>query len=84
MYYGATSRKIRAYFRALRRAARREGGAIGFIEEIDAIAAARRGMRSAPLGQDILFDEQNVAQVVAQVPLAPDLRAYWDALPEGV
>jgi cell division protease FtsH len=41
MYYGATNRKIRSYFRALRRYARREGGAIGFIEEIDAIGASR-------------------------------------------
>jgi len=46
MYYGATARKIRAYFRALRRAARSEGGAIGFIEEIDAIATRRGGMSS--------------------------------------
>ena len=44
MYYGQTNRKIRSYFRALRKAARREGGAIGFIEEIDAIGAARTGM----------------------------------------
>jgi ATP-dependent Zn protease len=47
MYYGQTNRKIRAYFRALRAAARREGGAIGFIEEIDAIGAARTGMGSS-------------------------------------
>jgi len=33
----------------LRQAAREEGGAIGFIEEIDAIAGARSGMRSSPL-----------------------------------
>lgn len=46
MYYGATSRKIRSYFKALRAAARREGGAIGFIEEIDAIATARGGVAS--------------------------------------
>jgi ATP-dependent Zn protease len=46
MYYGQTGRKIRNYFKALRRAAREEGGAIGFIEEIDAIAGARSGMRS--------------------------------------
>ncbi|CAN5577948.1 AAA family ATPase [soil metagenome] len=45
MYYGATARKIRSYFRVLRRVARREGGAIGFIEEIDAIATVRGGMR---------------------------------------
>ena len=41
MFYGQTNRKIRAYFKALRRYARREGGAIGFIEELDAIGAAR-------------------------------------------
>jgi ATP-dependent Zn protease len=44
MYYGQTNRKIRSYFRALRKAAREEGGAIGFIEEIDAIGASRSGM----------------------------------------
>ena len=44
MFYGQTNRKIRSYFRALRRYARLEGGAIGFIEEIDAIGAARGGM----------------------------------------
>jgi cell division protease FtsH len=43
-YYGATARKLRAYFKALRKAARAEGGAIGFIEEIDAIGGARAGM----------------------------------------
>lgn len=44
MYYGATARKIRSYFKALRKTARREGGAIGFIEEIDAIAMSRGGV----------------------------------------
>lgn len=44
MFYGATSRKIRSYFAALRKAARAEGGAIGFIEEIDAIATTRSGL----------------------------------------
>ncbi len=47
MYYGATARKIRSFFRALRKTARREGGAIGFIEEIDAIATARGGLAAA-------------------------------------
>ncbi|MDQ1420512.1 MAG: cell division protease FtsH [Acidimicrobiaceae bacterium] len=47
MYYGQTNRKIRSYFKALRAAARREGGAIGFIEEIDAIGASRSGMGSS-------------------------------------
>jgi ATP-dependent Zn protease len=44
MFYGQTNRKIRSYFRSLREYARREGGAIGFIEEIDAIGGARGGM----------------------------------------
>ncbi len=50
MYYGQTGRKIRNYFKELRKAAREEGGAIGFIEEIDAIAGARSGMRSSAAG----------------------------------
>jgi ATP-dependent Zn protease len=53
MYVGQTSRKIRAYFKELRKAARAEGGAVGFIEEIDAIAGARSGMRATPLGADV-------------------------------
>ncbi len=44
MFYGQTNRKIRSYFKALRKYARREGGAMGFIEEIDAIGGARGGM----------------------------------------
>jgi len=47
MFYGATARRIRSYFKALRAAARAEGGAIGFIEEIDAIATVRGGMSAA-------------------------------------
>lgn len=49
MYYGQTNRKIRSFFRTLRKSARQEGGAIGFIEEIDAIGGARSGMRATPL-----------------------------------
>ena len=41
MWFGMTASKIRSYFRALRKAARKEGGAIGFIEEIDAIGGDR-------------------------------------------
>ncbi|HVN12045.1 MAG TPA: AAA family ATPase [Kineosporiaceae bacterium] len=54
MYYGATARKIRSYFRALRRAARAEGGAIGFIEEIDAIATTRGGLAAVPPGSPLV------------------------------
>jgi cell division protease FtsH len=61
MYYGQTGRKIRNYFKELRKAAREEGGAIGFIEEIDAIAGARSGMRrSTPLAGGLsLYREVN-------------------------
>ena len=40
---GASQRKVRAFFRALRKAARQYGGAIGFIDEFDAIALQRPG-----------------------------------------
>ena len=52
MWYGATARKLRAYFKELRKAARAEGGAIGFIEEIDAIGMSRgtAGFSGPPSG----------------------------------
>ncbi|MGN8247114.1 AAA family ATPase [Cellulomonas soli] len=53
MYYGATAKKIRAYFKALRKAAWAEGGAIGFIEEIDAIAIRRGGVAAAVTGPSV-------------------------------
>ncbi len=44
MFYGQTNRKIRSFFKAMRKLAHQEGGAIGFIEEFDAIGGARAGM----------------------------------------
>ncbi len=44
MWFGMTAFKIRSFFKHLKKAARREGGAIGFIEEIDAVGAARGGL----------------------------------------
>lgn len=44
MFYGQTNKKIRSFFKAMRKFARAEGGAIGFIEEFDAIGGARAGM----------------------------------------
>ena len=41
---GATSRKVRSYFKQMRKLAHQEGGAIGFIDEFDAIGGARSGM----------------------------------------
>ncbi len=46
MWYGMTARRIRSFFKALRKTAQVEGGAIGFIEEIDAIGLARPGSGS--------------------------------------
>jgi cell division protease FtsH len=50
MFFGMTNVKIRKFFKDLRKAARREGGAIGFIDEIDAIGGARDSlsMSAAP------------------------------------
>src|SRR5438067_8833135 len=48
MFYGMTAVKIRAFFKALRKAARKNGGAIGFIEEIDAIGGTRGGLSMSP------------------------------------
>ncbi len=42
MYYGQTNRKIRSYFKALRKAARREGGAIGLAQPVEYTDAERR------------------------------------------
>ena len=44
MFFGQTNKKVRSFFKAMRKAARAEGGAIGFIEEFDAIGGARSGM----------------------------------------
>ena len=46
-WYGMTAKKIRSYFKALKKIARKEGGAIGFIEEIDAFATSRGGMEGS-------------------------------------
>ncbi len=48
MWYGMTAWKIRAFFRGLKKAARKEGGAIGFIEEIDAVGTARAASTTQP------------------------------------
>jgi cell division protease FtsH len=53
MWYGMTNVRIRSFFRALRKVARTEGGAIGFIEELDAIGGDRgsvAAMSPAPDG----------------------------------
>lgn len=66
MYYGATARKIRSYFKALRKAARREGAVIGFIEEIDAIAMTRAGMAMTPHPAHARAGDTRVERVVSE------------------
>lgn len=44
MWFGMTAFKIRSFFRVLKKSARKHGGAIGFIEEIDAIGTSRSGV----------------------------------------
>jgi cell division protease FtsH len=44
MMQAASAMRIKSYFRKLRKVALAEGGAIGFIEEIDAIGLRRGGM----------------------------------------
>ena len=46
MFQGASARRIRSFFKVLKKAAAKEGGAIGFIEEIDAVGKARGGMHA--------------------------------------
>ncbi len=49
MWQGMSARRVRSFFKALRKLARKEGGAIGFIEEIDAVAGARGGLVASTL-----------------------------------
>lgn len=91
MFYGQTNRKIRSYFKQLRKYARREGGAIGFIEEIDAIGGARGGMGTgrhhdgvAGVVNELLIQLQSFDQPPASIRLHGaliDLVNAW--LPSG-
>jgi ATP-dependent Zn protease len=48
MWFGMTGSRIRSFFKRLRKLARKEGGAIGFIEEIDAIGSDRGSLSASP------------------------------------
>jgi cell division protease FtsH len=51
MWAGMTAFRIRSFFKELRTVAQKEGGAIGFIEEIDAIGMSRDNVSNmSPLG----------------------------------
>src|SRR5207249_2875870 len=47
VYFGMTQVRLRRFFKKLRKAAQNEGGAIGFIEEIDSIAESRGGISNS-------------------------------------
>lgn len=84
MWYGATARKIRSYFRKLRKVARAEGGAIGFIEEFDAIGGRRGGMERAtaqPEGVNRASVSEGVGGVVNE--LLVQMQSFDDP-PRGV
>lgn len=53
MWQGMSAYRIRSYFKALRKAARKQGGAIGFIEEIDAIGQSRGGVSKSTGGDGL-------------------------------
>jgi ATP-dependent Zn protease len=76
MFYGQTNRKIRSFFNALRVAARKEGGAIGFIEEIDAIGASRAGMASGG-GREGITGVVNELLIQMQSFDQPPRRLQW-------
>lgn len=78
MYYGQTNRKIRSYFRALRKHARAEGGAIGFIEELDAIGASRKGMGRSGEGVSGVVNELLIQlQSFDEPPRGVRFRNFW-------
>jgi ATP-dependent Zn protease len=76
MFYGQTNRKIRSFFTELRKAARQEGGAIGFIEEIDAIGATRAGMGGGG-GREGISGVVNELLIQLQSFDQPPWRARW-------
>jgi ATP-dependent Zn protease len=48
MWFGMSGARIRSFFKRMRKLALKEGGAIGFIEEIDAIGGDRGGLQASP------------------------------------
>ncbi len=58
MWFGGTASRIRSFFKALRKAARKEGGAIGFIEEIDAIGGARDSLGMSPAPGNLMDENR--------------------------
>jgi ATP-dependent Zn protease len=81
MYYGQTEKKLRSFFRVLRKAARREGGAIGFIEELDAIASSRGNVSQMIPMRSGIFKNRTMQEGHAGVvnELLVQLQSFWPA-----
>ncbi len=60
VYFGMTQVRLRRFFKKLRKAAENEGGAIGFIEEIDSIAGSRGGVAGMTPGRRSLVGAEPV------------------------
>ena len=73
MVPGQTSRKVRNFFKALRRVARSKGGAIGFIDEFDAIGSARSGDGSVGIVYELLLQMQSFGLPSARQRVVDDL-----------
>ena len=73
-YSGMSAKKVRSFFKQLRAAARVEGGAIGFIEEVDAIGISRAkaggsdaGMAMRGMINELLIQMQSFDEVTRSV-----------------
>ncbi|MDQ1714110.1 MAG: cell division protease FtsH, partial [Frankiaceae bacterium] len=71
--YGGSARRIRNYFKALRKVARRNGGVIGFIEEIDAVGGRRSnvaGMSQSAMSSQMHSCVGNTSMGMASMGMA--------------
>ena len=84
MFYGQTNRKIRSFFRDCASTPVAEGGAIGFIEEIDAIGGARGGLGMAAASRRRRRRGERVAHPAPVLRPAPGATRMAGALIELV
>ena len=73
MFPGQTTRKVRNFFKALRTVARSKGGAIGFIDEFDAIGSARSGDGGVGIVYELLLQMQSFSVPSTRQRLVDDL-----------
>ncbi|MBI4884878.1 MAG: AAA family ATPase [Actinobacteria bacterium] len=76
MFPGQTKRKIRSFFKALRRAARADGGAIGLIDDFELIGSARAGTA-------LLSSRDGASSIVFELLAEMDRLATWQPRRRG-